>query len=181
MSIISINKVNYVIPLNGSILLFWALITLVSIVTVTILYRYLAGKDVEENNQIYHSNNGLARTVFISASSDNAKSIIRLANEDVSVGLFDLAAEKSLTAIRDILIQLLGFFSINNKDMTIQQMIQTLRSNGSIFSIQNRFVRLETIEAKLYNKQSITVEEALFSIQTASKIMESSREVHVVS
>ena len=181
MSSISIHMIYYIIPLSNSILFFWALLTIASILTVTILYRYLAGKDIEAKNHVYRSNDNEAKTRFISASTENAKSIIRLANEDVSLGLFDLAAEKSLAAIRDVLAQLLRVFSIDVKNMTIPQMIQTLRSKGSILSLPDKFIRLETIEAKLFNQESLTNEEASLSIQIASKIIESSREVRVIS
>jgi len=86
-----------------------------------------------------------------------------------------------LAAIRDVLAQLLRVFSIDVKNMTIPQMIQTLRSKGSILFLPDNFIRLETIEAKLVNQESLTIEEASLSIQIASKIIESSREVRVMS
>jgi len=86
MSSISIHMIYFIIPLSNSVLFFWVLLTLASILTVTILYRYLAGKDIEAKNHVDRSNDNKAKTRFISASVENAKSIIRLANEDVPLG-----------------------------------------------------------------------------------------------
>jgi len=113
------------------VLLLWLTLTLFTSIVLALIYR-LVVRSIPRGVEAARPVEGgrPAKFLFISADTDIAKELLKRAREDIDEGRLTQAVEKSATAVTDVLSQLLRYFSIDSKGMSIGDIMQSLGRSG---------------------------------------------------
>ncbi|MEE9585819.1 MAG: hypothetical protein V3W09_02850 [Nitrososphaerales archaeon] len=170
------------VQMDYEVLVVWTLLTLAALITLSIVYRSVSRTTLKKVDAEAITAEGEApkKFIFISADVDEARSLLRSGREDVEAGKLKIAVEKAGKAAEDVLAQLLQYFSIERKDMSIADMLGTLREKEArLHTHQDGLDRLYRIEKKAHEGGDLTREEALWMLHVSSFIVEMSKEVRV--
>ncbi|MFQ6134321.1 MAG: hypothetical protein ACE5KU_00710, partial [Nitrososphaerales archaeon] len=168
--------------INYEVLVAWTLLTLAAVIALSVVYRSVVRRMPKRVSAEAKPAEGEApeKFIFISADVDEAISLLKSAREDVEDGNLKTAVEKACRAVEDVLSQLLRYFSIERKDMGINDMLQTLYEKGvRLHTHPGGLDRLNRIVEKTREGVDLTREEALWMLHMSSFIAEMSKEVRV--
>lgn len=170
-----------VTQIDYDILLAWTLLTLATLILLSVLYRAVV-KSMPKKMAVEPKppkESTPTKFIFLSADVDEARAVLKSAIEDIEDGNFKAAVEKSCRAIADVLSQLLRYFSIDGKNMSIDNMAQALQEKGVKLHIHGRFDRLNEIAEKAKTGGELTREEAAWATHMAHFVTEMSKEARV--
>lgn len=173
---VSIMQVDY------EALMFWLTLTLLTSIALALLYRAVVrsihGGVKEEAQQV--GGGPPAKFLFISAEVDEANDLLKRAKEDIDEGRFSQAVEKSVAATINILSQLLKYFSIDAKGMSVDEMMRSLGRNGVRLHTPHVLDRMNKTIENARSGRPLAREEAVWMVSAAGLIVGASKEARVV-
>src|SRR3989304_5734949 len=153
------------VVIDTDVLLAWTVLTVATVVLLSLVYRVVARSAPKREDFVPVSPLPVTLQkahLYIPADVDEANAILNRSVEAVNDGSFNAAAEKAYQAATNVLSQLLRYFSVDAKGMSIMQMLKTLRDKGALLQPHAGLDRVdEIIEREHQGKTISRVERAL--------------------
>lgn len=163
--------------IDYGVLFAWIVLALASLILISTLYRAVARSTPRP--QPVSPTEPPKRYLFVSADVDEARVLLKRSVDDIAAGSFNNAVEKAHRAITDVLSQMLRYFSIDAKDIGVNDMLKALRENGVHLQPHTGLDRLNQILEKRHRGEDVTREDAHWAAHIAHFIIEASKEAPV--
>ena len=170
------------VVIDTDVLLAWTVLTVATVVLLSLVYRVVARSAPKREDFVPVSPLPVTLQkphLYISADVDEAYALLSQSVEDVNDGSFNAAAEKAYQAATNVLCQLLRYFSVDAKGMSIMQMLKTLRDKGALLQPHAGLDRVDEIIEREHQGKTISREETHWVVHIAHFIVETSKEVPV--
>ncbi len=168
------------VVVDTGILLAWVVLTVTTLILLSLVYRAVARSapkvgDLPPISPMMPQKPHL----FISADVDEAHSLLNRSVDDVNDGRFNAAAEKAYQATLNVLSQLLRYFSIDARGMSIVQMLKALREKGALLQPHVGLDRVDEIIEREHQGKNLSREETHWVLHIAHFVIETSKEVPI--
>ncbi|MCL5319221.1 MAG: hypothetical protein M1503_13330 [Thaumarchaeota archaeon] len=168
--------------IDTDVLLAWIVLTVATVIMLSLVYRAVARSAPKRED--FMPVPPLPVTLqkphlYISADVDEAYSLLNRSVDDINDGFFNAAAEKAYQAATNVLSQLLHYFSVDAKGMSIMQMLKMLRDKGALLRPHAGLERVDEIVERGRQGKSLSREETHWVVHIAHFIIETSKEVPV--
>ncbi len=169
--------------IDTDVLLAWVVLTVATVILLSLVYRAVARSAPKRQDLVPVSPPSVVTLqkphLYISADVDEAYTLLNRSVENLNEGSFNAAAEKAYQAATNVLSQLLRYFSIDAKGMSIMQMLKTLHDKGALLQPHAGLERVDEIIGREQQGKSLSREETHWVIHIAHFLIETSKEVPV--